>query len=224
AAQGQHRACKYGYRMRERAELDEQGDEDQRHGQRQRQHQLAEARLLLAIKPAVFYSHSRRQLDVLGERRLDSLNGAAEVSIVQLASPVMAVATVLAMSVAVTPSCAARCGSTLKIIAGPLIVTPLKTSTTPGIFSIAVATSSAFCWSAAVSSLKSLISIGSGELVRSPIRSVRMPGNSTRDRLGSVLSISLRRSSMTSSVLCVRLFLSLTRKSPVFGSVIDNPS
>ena len=37
----------------------------------------------------------------------------------------MAVSTVVAMSFAVTPSCAARCGSILKVIAGPLTTTAM---------------------------------------------------------------------------------------------------
>ena len=56
-----------------------------------------------------------------------------------------------------------------------------------------------------------------GELTRSPIRSVRMPRNSTRSA-GSLDSIFWRSSLVTSSV-ARRSSFSLTAKSPVFGSV-----
>ncbi len=58
------------------------------------------------------------------------------------------------------------------------MVRPSFTSTTPGIFPIFSATSGAFFISQAVSVEKSLISIGFGDQVRSPMRSLRMPGKS----------------------------------------------
>ncbi len=103
------------------------------------------------------------------------------------------------------------------VTAGPLTTMPLKTSTTPLTFAIDAATSFAARCSAAVSSLKRRISTGAGELTRSPIRSLRMPRNSTRSA-GSLLSIFLRSALVTSSVCAEsRTF---TAKSPVFGSVM----
>jgi hypothetical protein len=50
------------------------------------------------------------------------------------ASPDIAVVLSWATSLAFTPNCAARNGSILKVIAGPLTTTPLKVSSTPCIF------------------------------------------------------------------------------------------
>ena len=143
--------------------------------------------------------------------------------ICEAALPDMAVSTVSAMSLAVMPKRDARCGSMLKVIAGPLTTTPFLVSTTPSIFLMAASTSSAFACNAAASSLKSLISIGSGELVRSPIMSGRISTNSISND-GSDSSISLRSSFFTSSVARLCPGLSLTAKSPRFGSVTNRPS
>ena len=97
---------------------------------------------------------------------------------------VAAIAVVIASSrhqSAVTPNSAARCGSTWKV--------DRRTADDDAVEAV----DDAFHFadrpprprrpsrcSAAVSSLNSLISIGSGELARSPMRSERMPTNSTR--------------------------------------------
>ncbi len=67
----------------------------------------------------------------------------------------------------------------------------------------------------------SFTSIGAGDQVRSPIRSQRIPGNS-HSMPGSATWNLCRSSAMTSSVLRWRSGLSLTRKSPVFGSAMDS--
>ncbi len=73
----------------------------------------------------------------------------------------------------VNPALTATVGSTWNTVAGPLMVLsmPLSTSTTPSIFLISSATFGAHSRSSACSWLNSLISIGSGALVRSPIMS-----------------------------------------------------
>ena len=140
----------------------------------------------------------------------------------EAALPDIAVSTVSAMSLASTPNREARCGSILKVTAGPLTTTPFLVSTTPEIFLMAVSTSSAFSCSAAASSLKSLISIGSGLPCRSPITSGTIPTNSISNA-GWLSSICLRRSEITSSVPRLCPGFSLTAKSPRFGSVTNRP-
>ena len=71
---------------------------------------------------------------------------------------------------------------------------------------------------------KSLITIGSGWLVKSPIMSCKTCTNSTFVA-GSVCSISERTSFIISSISRLRSFLSFTVKSPRFASVTaDKPN
>ncbi len=139
--------------------------------------------------------------------------------------PASAVSAASATSVADTPNAAARIWSTCSVIAGPLTTTPLFVSTTPGIASRTSWISSALARSASASSEKTLISIGCDELMRSLIRSTRIPGSSTsRTSAGNSSAICSRISDLTSSVVRDLSALSLTRKSPVFGSVTKSPS
>ncbi len=123
-------------------------------------------------------------------------------------------------SCGVKPARAVTAGSTLKTCAGPLIVLsiPSRMSTTPGIFLIAAATWGAQTLSSAGSWLKSLITTGSGALVKSPIMSCSNCGNSTSST-GSAFLILARTSAITSSPLRLRSFFSLTEISPVLASV-----
>ena len=77
------------------------------------------------------------------------------------------------ISCGVKPARAATAGSTRNSVAGPLIVfsIPSRTSTTPEIFLIASPTRGAHSRRSAGSCEKSLMAIGSGALVRSPIMS-----------------------------------------------------
>ena len=79
------------------------------------------------------------------------------------------------------PARAAIAWFTVNSVAGPLIVfsIPSSTSTTPGSFLIASPTCGAHCFSSAGSCENSLIAIGSGTLVRSPIMSWVSCTNST---------------------------------------------
>ncbi len=118
------------------------------------------------------------------------------------------------------PARAAVIGSTLKIEAGPLIVSsmPFLTSFTPGIILMASPifgphwrNRSAFCEN-------SLIWIGSGELVRSPIISWRSWINVVSS-CGNCRFTLARTSAMISSTPRSRFALSLTETSPVLASV-----
>ena len=84
-------------------------------------------------------------------------------------------------SCALNPARAVTAGSTLNTVAGPLMVfsMPSSTSTTPGIFLMVSPTRGAHWFSTAGSCEKSLMTTGSGALVRSPIMSCRSCGNST---------------------------------------------
>ena len=83
--------------------------------------------------------------------------------------------------------------------------------------SISPAISLAFALSTASSGEKTLTSIGAGDQVRSPMRSLRIPANSTW-RTGCEAWIFSLSSSVTCSTERLRSCLSFTRKSPVFGS------
>ncbi len=132
-------------------------------------------------------------------------------------TPRMAVLTARAISSASRPKRRASAGRTLRRIDGPATTRPSLRSTTPCTFSTTSATWGACRFRKARSLEKILISIGSGDHVRSPMRSARMPGNS-HSMWGSAAWSSLRRLPITSFVACLRSGLSLTRKSPVFGS------
>ena len=66
----------------------------------------------------------------------------------------------------------------VKVMDGPVKTRPLKVSTTPGILSMSVFDLGAVCFRKSRSVEKSLISMGSSDEVRSPMRSARMPGKS----------------------------------------------
>ncbi len=85
------------------------------------------------------------------------------------------------ISCGVKPARAATVGSTFITIAEPLIVfsIPFFTSSTVSIFLIRSPTFGAHVFSRSGSGENSLISIGSGELVRSPIMSCNIWMNST---------------------------------------------
>ena len=104
----------------------------------------------------------------------------------------------------VKPERAATTGSILNVKAVPLVVPsmPSSTSTTPGIFLMALASTGAQCRKSSPS-LKSLMTTGWGALVRSPIMSCRSCGNSTSSN-GSACVIFARTSAITSSPECVR--------------------
>src|SRR5262245_58398179 len=65
--------------MRIRAKLDQQRDENQDDCDNKRHRQFAKARLLLLKKSAILDSHSRRQLHVLLQLRLDLANSRSEI-------------------------------------------------------------------------------------------------------------------------------------------------
>ncbi len=95
---------------------------------------------------------------------------------------------------------------------------PFSTSTTPGIFLMLSPTEVAHCVSSAGSCANSLITTGSGALVRSPIMSCNSCGNSM-STTGSAFLILSRTSAITSSPLRFRLRFSFTEISPVLASV-----
>ena len=97
-------------------------------------------------------------------------------------------------------------------------------STTPLIFLICSATSGAFFFRNSMSVEKSLISIGSGDHVRSPIRSPRMPGNSHSMPGSAALNLCAQLGDHLLGACARGRGLSLTRKSPVFGSAMDSAS
>ena len=124
------------------------------------------------------------------------------------------------------PARAAEIGSTLKVMAGPLIVLsiPFRTSTMPLVFLISSASLGAHSRSRSMFCENSLISIGSGELVKSPIISESNCGNSTSS-IGNCLLIFARTSEITSSTPRFRSLFNFTVKSPRFASVTcANPS
>src|ERR1041384_5377664 len=66
--------------MRIRSKLDQQRDENQKDREHQGHRQLSKARLLFLIKPTIFNSHSRRQLHVFHQLRLDLSNSRPEIT------------------------------------------------------------------------------------------------------------------------------------------------
>ena len=94
--------------------------------------------------------------------------------------PSMAVFAASAMSLAVRPNLSASAARTRRLIEGPVSVSPLNVSTTPRTDRISDSTRGAVFSSQPKSGEKILISIGSGVSDKSPITSVRMPGNSQR--------------------------------------------
>ena len=137
-------------------------------------------------------------------------------------SPSRIAAASVATSSGENPARAATIGSSRKVTAGPLIALsiPFSTSTTPLTLLMLSATLGAHCSSSAASGEYSLIWMGSGALVKSPIMSCNVCMNST-SRAGSCFLISPRTSSMTSSIPRLRLLLSFTETSPVFASVTE---
>ena len=124
------------------------------------------------------------------------------------------------ISSGVNPARALATGSTWKTLAGPLMVfsMPFSTSTTPGIFLMASPTRVAQSRSTSGSSQNSLMAIGSGSFERSPISSSSFCTNSM-SMTGSAFVTRSRTSSMTSSVVRLRLGFRRTEISPRLASV-----